>query len=185
MRLLVFLLFVVPSALAQTAPPVYPVTEEEIKAALNGVSEHAGKIDGMLRQLDPAVWTAKGAAATYATQFQSTLDEIGSIRIEMATLSQQPAVMSGQLKALFRIGSYHQRLRALLGAVRQYQNPALADLIESVAAEDQSDVDRIQQYVTELATDREHAFELVNAEAQRCRGILSKQPADAPRVIRK
>jgi len=190
MRLFVLAAFTASLLPAQgpVAPAVYPVSEEEIKAALAGVAQHAGRIDGMLRELDPASWTAKGAPATYAAQFETTLREIESIRIEMSTLGQKPDQMSGELKALFRIGSYHQRLRALMGAVRQYQNPALADLIESVSAEDQSDVDRIQQYLVELSTDRDREYDLVNAEAQRCRGILSKQPSqptDPTRTIRK
>jgi uncharacterized protein HemY len=64
-----------------------------------------------------------------------------------------------------------------MGAVRRYQNPALADLIEAVAAEDQGDIDRMQQYLVELAAEKERQLDVVNTEAQRCRGLLSQQPA--------
>jgi hypothetical protein len=174
MRLLIGALLLPLAVLAQQPDPV---SEDQIKAALAGVSQHAARIEPMLRQLNPADWVAKGAPQTYVSQWNSALSELQSIRIDMGNLGQRPDQMSDGLKALFRIGSYHQGLRSLMGAVRRYQNPALADLIESVAAEDQGDVDRIQQYLLELAGERERQFDVVNTEAQRCRGMLSRQPA--------
>jgi hypothetical protein len=153
-----------------------PVSDDQIKAALASVAQHASRIEPMLRQLNPSDWVGKGAPETYVTQWNSALSEIASIQIDMTNLGQRPEQMSEGLKALFRIGSYHQGLRSLMGAVRRYQNPALADLIESVAAEDQGAVDRMQQYFLELAAAKESQFDVVNSEAQRCRGLLSKQP---------
>ncbi|HYA16507.1 MAG TPA: hypothetical protein VEF06_03520 [Bryobacteraceae bacterium] len=163
-------------ALAAFAQQPDAVTDDEIKAALAGVSQHASRIEPMLRQLNPADWVAKGAPQTYVKQWNAALSAIGSIRIDMTNLAQRPDQMPEELKALFRIGSYHEGLRSLMGAVRRYQNPALADLIESVAAEDQGDIDRMQQYVTELAAEKDRQLDLMNEEAQRCRGLLSKQP---------
>lgn len=163
-------------ALAAFGQQVYPVTDDEIKAALVGVSQHASRLEPMLRQLNPADWVAKGAPQTYVTQWNQALSAIDSIKIDMTNLGQKPDQLPDELKALFRIGSYHQGLRSLMGAVRRYQNPALADLIESVAAEDQGDIDRMQQYVTELAVEKDRQLGLMNEEAQRCRGLLSKQP---------
>ena len=168
------------SCLAQ-APDAYPVSDDQIKAALAGIAQHAEKIDPMLRQLHPTDWVLKGAPQTYVAQWNAALSQIESIKIDMTNLGQRPDQMSEGLKALIRIGSYHQGLRSLLGGLRRYQNPALADLIESVAAEDQGDLDRMQQYLLELATDREKQFEVVNGEAQRCRGVLVRQPADPAR----
>jgi hypothetical protein len=184
MRLLLVVL--VPLALcAQQADSPDPISEDQIKAALAGVSQHAARIEPMLRQLNPPDWVAKGAPQTYVTQWNAALSQIQSIQLDMTNLSQHPDRMPEGLKALYRIGSYHQGLRSLMGALRRYQNPALADLIESVAAEDQSDVDRMQQYLLELASDKERQFNVVNTEAQRCRGILSKQPTEPARTIRR
>src|ERR1019366_5062537 len=149
MRLFLISVLLLPFAAfaQQSAAQADPVSEDQIKAALAGVSQHAARIEPMLKQLNPADWVAKGAPQTYVAQWNSALSEIQSIRIDMANLGQRPDQMSDGLKALFRIGSYHQGLRSLMGAVRRYQNPALADLIESVAAEDQGDVERMQQYL--------------------------------------
>jgi hypothetical protein len=166
-------LFLAFSAFAQQD---YPISDDQIKAALAGVSQHTARIEPMLRQLNPKDWVANGAPETYVTQWNAALSAINSIRIEMTALGQKPDQMAEGLKALNRIGSYHQGLRSLMGAVRRYQNPALADLIESVAAEDQGDIDRMQQYLVELAAEKERQLDVVNTEAQRCRGMLSQQP---------
>jgi hypothetical protein len=64
-----------------------------------------------------------------------------------------------------------------MGGLRRYQNPALAELIESVAAEDQSQLDRLEQYVLELAGEKDRQYAVVDREAQRCRATLSREPA--------
>jgi hypothetical protein len=46
-----------------------------------------------------------------------------------------------------------------------------------VAAEDRSDLDRLQRWVLELAAAKDAQFDLVDREAQRCRATLSRQPA--------
>jgi hypothetical protein len=95
----------------------------------------------------------------------------------MAALAQKPDQMSETMRALFREQAFHRLLATLMGGVRRYQNPAVADLIESVAAQDQSDLDRVEQYLIELAAQKEHELQVMDSEAQRCRGILLKQPA--------
>ncbi len=79
--------------------------------------------------------------------------------------------------ALFRLQAANLALGSLMGGVRKYQNPALADLIESVAAEAGNDIDRFQQHLLELAGEKEQQFTVVDREAQRCRAALSRQPA--------
>jgi uncharacterized membrane-anchored protein YjiN (DUF445 family) len=131
----------------------------------------------MLDQVRPNDWIAKGAPDTYATQLASTIEGVALIQSDMQTLAQHPDRMSDDLKALFRVQAVHQLLDSLMGGLRKYQNPALADLIESVVAEDRADLDRLQQYVLQLAGDKEAQLTLMDREAQRCRATLSREPA--------
>jgi len=41
--------------------------------------------------------------------------------------------------------------------------------------------DRLRHYVVELAAIKEQEFAIMDQEAQRCRAMLSRQPAPAPR----
>ncbi|MGA2715117.1 MAG: hypothetical protein ABSG41_18615 [Bryobacteraceae bacterium] len=180
MRLFLALLLLSGAAFSQqpVAPPA--MTDTEIVAVFNGISLHASKIEPMLQQLHPNDWVAKGAPDTYVVQWNSTLEQLRAIQSDMSALAQHPDQMTECMKALFRVQASHQALDSLMGGLRRYQNPALAELIESVAAEDQSQLDRLEQYVLELANAKDQQFAVVDREAQRCRATLSRQPVADP-----
>jgi hypothetical protein len=136
----------------------------------------------MVQQLRVNDWVGKGAPDTYVKQWNSVLEQLQLIQADMSTLAQNPEQMTECMKALFRVQASHQALESLMGGLRRYQNPALADLIESVAAEDQADLDRLEQYVLELANEKDQQYAVVDHEAQRCRATLSKQPAESPKA---
>ncbi len=70
-------------------------------------------------------------------------------------------------------------LRSVAAGVRKYQNPAIADLLQSLIAGTTADRDKLREYIVELAADREQQFKVVDAEAQRCRATLARQPRAA------
>jgi len=156
--------------------------DPQIAAMFNGISAHAARIEPMLQQLHPNDWVNKGAPDTYVTQWNSAVEQFHAVQADMAALAQNPAQMTECMKALFRVQASHRALNSLMGGLRRYQNPALAELIESVAAEDQSDLDRLEQYVLQLADDKDRQYAVVDNEAQRCRATLSKQPAEPPKT---
>ena len=135
----------------------------------------------MLAQVRSEEWVAKGAPDTYVAQLASTRRQLDAIVADMSSLSARPEQMQECMKGLFRIQAFHRSLDSLMGGLRKYQNPALADLIQSVAAEDQSDLDQIQTWVLDLANEKEQEYKVVDREAQRCRAILSKDPAPKKR----
>ncbi len=168
------------TAFAQQPGATASFNEQQIVMLFSGLAQHAARLEPMLGQLRLDEWVTKGAPETYVAQFSRTRDEIREIQTDMAALAQQPGQMTATMKALFRIQSAHQILGSLMGGLRKYQNPALADLIEAVAAEDQSQLTQLQQYIVELASDKDEQFKLVDSEAQRCRAALSSQPAPRP-----
>lgn len=180
MRLLLAPLLLAGAAFSQQGPASPP--DPEIVAVFNGISLHASKIEPMLQQLRPNDWVAKGAPDTYVAQWNSTIEQLRAIQSDMSALAQHPDQMTECMKALFRVQASHQALDSLMGGLRRYQNPALAELIESVAAEDQSQLDRLEQYVLELAGEKDRQYAVVDREAQRCRATLSREPAPATRT---
>ena len=170
-----FLLFVC-SALAQQQQPM---TDEDVAAVFNRISQRAARLEPMLDQLHPDDWVAKGAPDTYVAQWNSLRQQYMAVQTDLADLSQHMDRLTDSLKALFRIQAANRALGSLLGGVRRYQNPALADLLESVAAESASDIDRFEQHLTEMADAKDKQYALVDREAQRCRATLSRQPAPA------
>ena len=113
-------------------------------------------------------------------------DQLKAILTDTATLSKEPEKLSGALTTYFRVQAVQMMLQSLVEGIRRYQNSALADLLAGVAAEGSSDRERFQQYIVNLATEREEMFGIMDHEAQRCRSILSNQGVPAqPRPARK
>jgi hypothetical protein len=166
----------------QTAPTI---TDEDVTVIVNRISQRAARIEPMLEQLHPNDWIAKGASDTYLAQWNSIRAQFSAIQSDMSDLSQHPERLPDSMKALFRVQATQQALGSLMGGVRKYQNPALADLIESVAAEANGDIDRFEKHLLELADEKERQFTVVDREAQRCRSILSNQPAAPATTNRK
>ena len=167
---------------SQPAGAQQPAADPQIVEAFNGIANHAARMEPMLQQLKPNDWVAKGAPDTYVTQFNSALEQIRSIQSDMSALAQHPDQMTECMKALFRVQASHRTLISLMEGLRRWQNPALAELIESVAAEDQTDLDQLEQYVLQLASEKDQQYTVVDSEAQRCRATLSRQPADTPKT---
>ncbi len=170
------------AAFSQPASAQQSTPDPQVLEAFNGISAHAARIEPMLQQLRPDDWVAKGAPDTYVAQFNSVVEQIRAIQSDMASLAQHPDQMTECMKALFRVQSSHRTLISLMEGLRRWQNPALAELIESVAAEDQTDLDHLEQYVLQLASEKDQQYAVVNSEAQRCRATLSRQPADPPKT---
>ena len=151
--------------------------DPQVLAAFHGIGQHASRLLPMLEQVRAKEWVSQGAPETYALQVERARQQIQAIGTEMNLLAQHPEAMQDCMKALFRVQTFHGALDSLLGGLRRYQNPALADLIQSVAAEDQGDIERLQSYILLLADEKEQEFQVVEHEAQRCRADLSKNPA--------
>ena len=152
-------------------------SEDELKMLFEQIGGRAARLQPMLDGIHAQEWVARGAPDVYVSQNKSAREQLAAVQQDMAALGQKPDQMAETMRALFRVQAFHRLLATLMGGVRRYQNPAIADLIESVAAQDQSDLDRVEQYLIELAAQKEHELQVMDSEAQRCRGILLKQAA--------
>ena len=152
------------------------MTDAQVIATFDGISQHMARLEPMLDQVRVKEWVSKGAPDAYVQQLASIRKEIQGIESDMTRLAQRSDQMQDCMKALFRVQSLYIPLHSLMGGLRKYQNPALADLIESVAAENQTQIGRLEQYALELADAKDQQYDLVDKEAQRCRATLSRQP---------
>ncbi len=162
-------------AQAQVAP-----SDQPIVAVLNRIAQRTARLTPMLDQVHTTEWVAKGAPDTYNAQVATAKQQIGAIQSDMAALTARPEAMQDCMKGLFRVQTFHRSLDSLMGGLRRYQNSALADLILSVAAEDQEDLGKLEQYILDLADQKEKEFRVVDNEAQRCRATISREPGRVP-----
>jgi hypothetical protein len=183
MRLFLATLIFSCSAFCQQQTP--SMSDEEVAAIFSRISQRAARIQPMLDQLHPNDWIAKGAPDTYLAQWNSVRQQFTAIESDMSDLTQHPDRLTDSMSALFRVQATNLALGSLMGGVRRYQNPALADLIESVAAEAGGDIDRFEKHILEVTAEKDRQFTLVDREAQRCRATLSRQPAPPAGTNRK
>jgi len=151
--------------------------EWDITQTLDALSAQAKRLKPILDQLTPQQWISKGAPDTYVKQWKNSQDELGYLVDTAKNLEKQPERLTVALETYFRMQSLEMQLRSLADGVRNYQNPAVGDLLIGVLAENSSNRDKLRQYITDLAATKEQEFKVVDQEAQRCRGVLSRQPA--------
>jgi hypothetical protein len=152
----------------------------DVSQAAKDLSAQAERLKPLLDQLNPQQWQSKGAPATYVAQLHNAQEELGFMVRAAADLSRQPEKLTVALETYFRLQSVESQVTSLVDGVRRYQNPAVGDLLISVIGANSANRDQLRQYITDLAQTREQEFQIVDKEAQRCRGVLLRQPAARP-----
>jgi hypothetical protein len=155
--------------------------EWEVQKRLSALAEHVQRIKPVLEQLKPQDWVSQGAPAAYQDQVQRTRAEIDYLIGSTKQLTERPERLTVALETYLRMQSLEAMLRSVAAGVRKYQNPAAADLLQSMIGDTTADRDLLRQYLVELAADRELQFTVVDREAQRCRAVLARQPSPAIR----
>lgn len=139
------------------------------------VAEGAEPLRPLLDQLDPAKWEVPGGSDLYVLQLkeaQQALKDIGNVS---ARLAETPSRLTVALEALLRMEYLVARVQSLSEGVRRYQNPAIAEVIESVLVKAASSRDWLRAHVTEVAAVREKELAVAEKEAQLCREQTQRQ----------
>jgi hypothetical protein len=63
--------------------------------------------------------------------------------------------------------------------LRRYADRSSADKLSALIAHNFSAREQFRDYLSSLATSQEQSFKVADQEAQRCRGIISREPAPA------
>lgn len=156
----------------------------DIRPVLKEIAAHAGRMGAVLDQIDPQVMVKQGAPDTYAAQLNEAKVQAKALGTEALALANSPEKLSADLQTFFRLQSLEKILVSIEEGIRKYQNPALADLLNSQMAENGANRERFQRYILDLAAEHEQEYQVMDHEAQRCRGMLARQP-NAPRKAEK
>jgi hypothetical protein len=149
----------------------------EIAAVLREVGAHGARLVPVLNKVDAQNWVAKGASDTYLAQLQTSKEQAGALARGAQALASNPERLSAALEVLFRIQGLEQMLTSLSEGMRKYQNPAEAQALTALAAENGANRERLQRYIVNLAAEQEQALKVMDQEAQRCRAALTQTPS--------
>jgi hypothetical protein len=153
--------------------------EWEVHKQMATLAEHVESVKPLLAKLNPQDWVKQGAPAAYTEQVKRTEAEIDYLAGSSRQLAAHPNKLTIALETYLRMQSVDAMLRSVIAGVRKYQNPAVADLLQSLAASASADRDKLRQYLVDLAAERERQFTVMDEEAQRCRAVLSRSPRPA------
>lgn len=153
-------------------------SEWDIRQMLANLQTRAKQLTPVLDQLKPADWTKRGAAPQYVEQVSTAKNELNYLLASAQTFAKDPEKLDASLDTLFRMQAMNSTLRSVVEGTRKYQNPALANLMQSITDENDHNRDRLTQYVIDLAAEKEHELKIMDAEAQRCRSsVVNQKPA--------
>ena len=158
-------------------------SEWDIRKLLDSLSQQAEHLKPVIDQVQPAAWQSKGAPDAYIGQWTAVEAQLKYLIAATDAFSRQPERLPLGLDAYFRMQALDSSFDSLVEGVRKYQNPALANLMQTLLAENSTNRDRLRQYLQDLATQKEQEFQVADREAQRCRAALLQQPAPKTKKV--
>ena len=171
------LLIAASAAMAQTAPPSAGVSSEwDVRTLLDGLNRQAEHLKPIMDQVKPDAWVSQGAPSAYVVQWRTAESELRYLLTSSQALAREPEKLTLALDTYLRMQAMESTLGSLIEGIRKYQNPALADLAQSLMVENSTNRDRLRQYLRDLAAQKEQEFQVADREAQRCRGMILNQP---------
>jgi hypothetical protein len=179
--LLLFYPLVSISLWGQAAPSV--PASWDVSKSVGELATQVAQLKPLLAELTPREWMEKGAPEAYLAQWQGARQELDYLDQTARALEKQPEKLSAALDVYFRLQGVEWRLQSLSEGARKYQSSEAGDQLAEAVGADATKRDQLRQYITDLATQNEQEFAVVEREAQRCRDELNKvppRPAAAP-----
>jgi len=156
----------------------------DVAIAAQNMALQAARLEPLLDQLKPLDWPAGAATGTYIRQVQGARDEVRYLVGAAQSLSKQPEKLSMALETYFRLQSVENQVESVAEGTRRYQDQKIADSMIGVMSSNGTNRDQLRQYISDLAQTREQEYKVADSEAQRCRGMILRQPAVAAPAAR-
>lgn len=135
----------------------------------------------VLQQMNPQAWyDQKGASSTYIIQWHAAQTEVNDVIGVAKALGQNPENLSQALDLYFRLEALDITTRSVEEGAHKYGERGPADKLSALIARNFNNREHFRNYLRELARTKEANFKVVDEEAQRCRGMISREPPPKP-----
>jgi hypothetical protein len=148
----------------------------DIRQMLTDVNAQNQKLKPLLDQMHPQQWLDNGAPPTYASQYIDTRSRLEDVVRSVANLAQHTDSLSAALDAYFRMEALEVVSRSLLECIQKYGEHTTAQQLSALIVKNYSTRQKFRDYLRDLSVQREQECKIADEEAQRCRGIISKEP---------
>lgn len=154
----------------------------DVRKILSELTAQTNELKPLLAGLNPQQWVDKGASGTYILQWQTAQRQVNDVLASMGRLSQKTESLPLALDTYFRMEALETTVRSLEEAAGRYGPRAQEEKLNAYVAHSFDNRQRLRDYLEDLAASTEQNFKIADEEAQRCRGIISKE---APSTAKK
>jgi hypothetical protein len=148
----------------------------DVAVILREIGANAARVSPVLDKVDAKSWLVRGASETYVEQLESARQQARAMSEQAVALSSNPGKLAASLELFFRMESLTTTLGSLEDGIRKYQDPLLTQELIATYAQGGVNRERFREYIVNLAAQRERQFDVMDKEAQRCRGSLVATP---------
>jgi len=164
-----------------TSAPVFAQTGGltpawDFRKTLESLTQQTQRLPALLDRVRAQDWTLKGAPAAYFEQSQQLRTQAGFLAQDAKSLAADPSKMPITLTVFLRLQSLEIVLLSIEDGVRRYQDPALANELQTVIDDNTANRERLREYLVELVSSKEAELSIMDKEAQRCRTLLFQAP---------
>lgn len=158
----------------------------DVRVILSNLARDAAELKPLLDALKPQQWfDQKGAPTTYILQWQTAQSQWNDVAATTKSLTVKTDSLSLALDNYFRLEALDVTTRSLEEGARKYGDRPTADRLSQAIARNFNDRERFRDYIRDLALSTEQNFKIADEEAQRCRGMISREPAPLTKKSRK
>jgi hypothetical protein len=168
-----------PPRAASATPPQTPAGIDSpwgVSAFMEDLLKQNQKLTPLLKQMNPGLWYNKGASNVYIQQWQMAQRQLDDVVTCSKLLAQNTESLPVALDVYFRIEALELTARSLEEGVRRYGDRLQADQLAGLIARNFGARERFRDYIRDLATTQQQNFKSADEEAQRCRGMISREP---------
>lgn len=156
----------------------------DVRSLLASLSKDDDQLGPVLNQLNPQQWSnQKGAPTTYILLLQTAQQQWRDLVVSTKLLSQKTESLPLALDLYFRLESLDVPARTLADGARKYGDRQTAEKLAQLLANNFQKRESLRNYLRDLSISTEQNFKIADEEAQRCRGMISKEPP--PKKTRK
>ena len=167
----------VPSATPAQTSSAGVETAWDAHKIIDAVNRANREMKPVLASLNPQDWyEKKGAPSTYVIQWQTAQRQVSDVEITAQRFAQKTDSLPLGLDVYFRLEALETTARSVNEGAKKYADSTPAAKLTALLAASFDGRQRLRDYLRDLAADQEQNFKVADAEAQRCRGMISREP---------
>lgn len=152
-------------------------TPWDVRQILTNLLKDNQELQPLLAGINPQQWyDQKGAPSAYISQWQMAQRQLADVVTTSKSLAQDTENLPLALDDYFRLEALEVTARSLEEGAQKYADRATSDRLSELIAHNFTNRQHFRDYIRDLAASTAQNFKIADEEAQRCRGIISKEP---------